>query len=68
MTYEEVVEVRCTNFDGLCEINGCSAAFCECNSTLYIKTPDEVTWHYMICPVCGKKVALYCGNKKRYKL
>lgn len=68
MIYEEVVEIRHSNLDGLREIKGYSAAFCECDNTLYIKTPDEIAWHYMICPVCGKEIALYCGNKKRYEL
>ena len=43
------------------EMEGHSAAFCECGYTLYIKTPEFKGWYPIECPHCKKTLWLYCG-------
>lgn len=49
--------------EGMYNMEGYSAAFCECGHTLYIETPDYKDWHNIECPICGKVIQLYCGKE-----
>lgn len=46
-------------------IEGCSGAFCECGMSLHIKTPKTIDWYKIKCPVCGKIIQLYCGERRK---
>lgn len=47
--------------EGTREMEGYSAAFCECGYTLYIKTPHFKDWCQIECPRCKHVTNLYCG-------
>lgn len=47
--------------EGIMEMDGYSAAFCECGHTLYIKTPQFIGWYGIECPKCKQVTQLFCG-------
>lgn len=47
--------------EGMMEMDGYAAAFCDCGYTLYIRPPYYKSWCDIECPHCKQITKLYCG-------